>query len=86
MQLHSCCCTHAASVADLCAPHGTQVATAAGLPLVCPPVRLCTDNGVMVAWTGQLRLRLGVFDRPLSLPDGVELHVEVRVCPLLPQS
>jgi hypothetical protein len=25
----------------------------------CPPPRLCVDNGVMVAWTGVERLRLG---------------------------
>jgi tRNA A37 threonylcarbamoyltransferase TsaD len=28
------------------------VATAAGLQLVVPPPRWCTDNGVMVAWAG----------------------------------
>ena len=28
------------------------VAEGAGLQLVCPPPRLCTDNGVMVAWAG----------------------------------
>ena len=22
-----------------------------GLPMLCPPVRLCMDNGIMVAWT-----------------------------------
>ena len=30
--------------------------------LVAPPVRLCTDNAVMVAWTGIERLRLGLAD------------------------
>ncbi len=38
------------------------VATAHGLPLVAPPLRLCGDNGVMVAWTGIERLRLGLAD------------------------
>ncbi len=38
------------------------VATARGLPLVAPPLRLCTDNAVMVAWAGQERLRLGLVD------------------------
>jgi N6-L-threonylcarbamoyladenine synthase len=33
-----------------------------GLPLVAPPVRLCTDNAVMVAWAGIERLRLGLTD------------------------
>lgn len=38
-------------------------ATAArGFHLVAPPVRLCTDNAVMVAWTGIERLRLGLVD------------------------
>ena len=31
------------------------VAEAGGLRLVCPPPRLCTDNGVMVAWAGMER-------------------------------
>ncbi|PZW45116.1 O-sialoglycoprotein endopeptidase [Humitalea rosea] len=38
------------------------VAAAAGLPLVAPPIRLCTDNAVMVAWAGIERLRLGWQD------------------------
>lgn len=29
-----------------------EVARGAGLRLVCPPPRYCTDNGVMVAWAG----------------------------------
>ena len=38
------------------------VAAAAGLPLVAPPLRLCGDNAVMVAWLGVERLRLGLSD------------------------
>ncbi|MGG5811714.1 tRNA (adenosine(37)-N6)-threonylcarbamoyltransferase complex transferase subunit TsaD [Falsiroseomonas sp. CW058] len=38
------------------------VAARAGLPLVAPPVRLCTDNAVMVAWAGIERLRAGLVD------------------------
>jgi N6-L-threonylcarbamoyladenine synthase len=33
-----------------------------GLRLVLPPPRLCTDNGVMVAWAGLERLSLGLVD------------------------
>ena len=37
-------------------------AAARGMALVAPPVRLCTDNAVMVAWAGIERLRLGLVD------------------------
>ncbi len=37
-------------------------AAAHGVALVAPPVRLCTDNAVMVAWAGIERLRLGLAD------------------------
>lgn len=37
-----------------------KAATAEGFALVAPPVRLCTDNAVMVAWAGVERLRLGL--------------------------
>ena len=33
-----------------------------GFALVAPPLRLCGDNAVMVAWTGIERLRLGLAD------------------------
>ncbi len=39
-----------------------QAAEAMGFRLVAPPVRLCTDNAVMVAWAGIERLRLGLTD------------------------
>ena len=39
-----------------------HAAERAGFALVVPPVRLCTDNAVMVAWTGVERLRLGLAD------------------------
>jgi N6-L-threonylcarbamoyladenine synthase len=38
-----------------------------GLPLVAPPVRLCTDNGAMIAWAGLERLRLSLAD-DLAVP------------------
>ncbi len=34
----------------------------AGLPMVAPPQKLCTDNGAMIAWAGVERLRLGRTD------------------------
>ena len=39
-----------------------EVAKQWGLGLVAPPLRLCTDNAVMVAWAGIERLRLGLRD------------------------
>ncbi len=38
----------------------------AGLAMVAPPQRLCTDNGAMIAWAGVERLRLGLVD-PLDV-------------------
>ena len=58
-----------------------RVAADAGLPMVCPPLRLCMDNGVMVAWTGMQRLRLGLGERPLRVgasSEMLEMFVEVR--------
>ena len=63
-----------------------EVASSAGLTLVCPPPRLCTDNGVMVAWAGAERLALGLAEPPppplgsangASLPE--RLTVPVRI-------
>jgi N6-L-threonylcarbamoyladenine synthase len=39
-----------------------RAATAHGFRLAVPPIRLCTDNAVMVAWAGVERLRLGLGD------------------------
>ena len=38
------------------------VAAAHGIGLLAPPIRLCTDNAVMVAWAALERLRLGLAD------------------------
>jgi N6-L-threonylcarbamoyladenine synthase len=39
-----------------------RAADAHGFRLVAPPIRLCTDNAVMVAWAALERLRLGFTD------------------------
>ncbi len=39
-----------------------KLAAALSLPLLVPPPRLCTDNGVMIAWAGLERLALGHTD------------------------
>jgi len=39
-----------------------KAAAVAGFALVAPPVRLCTDNAIMVAWAGVERLRLGLAE------------------------
>jgi N6-L-threonylcarbamoyladenine synthase len=40
----------------------SRTAEANGYGMVAPPVRLCSDNAVMVAWAGIERLRLGLRD------------------------
>jgi N6-L-threonylcarbamoyladenine synthase len=39
-----------------------ETAGSRGFALVAPPVRLCSDNAVMVAWAGLERLRRGWSD------------------------
>jgi N6-L-threonylcarbamoyladenine synthase len=43
------------------------IATRRGKKLIAPPLRLCTDNAVMVAWAGIERLRAGLVDE-ISAP------------------
>ena len=58
----------------------TVIAEEAGVELVCPPPRLCTDNGVMVGWAGVERLRLGVGveEAPTSGVAGEGEWVDLR--------
>lgn len=43
----------------------TALAAKHGVPFVAPPIPLCTDNGVMIAWAGLERFKLGLVD-PLN--------------------
>lgn len=72
------------------------VAAEGGLELVCPPPRLCTDNGVMVAWAGVERwanesggksIMLGwggwfraVWDQPVPAVSVRRKHSCLRCC------
>lgn len=44
-----------------------RLASESGLRFAAPPLHLCGDNGVMIAWAGIERLRLGMID-DLSVP------------------
>ena len=41
--------------------------------MVVPPARLCTDNGVMVAWAAVERLREGMSNEP----EGQEVYARL---------
>ena len=45
----------------------TETARAFGMTLVAPPVKLCTDNGVMIAWAGLEQLSAGQIS-DLNIP------------------
>ncbi|XP_059134148.1 tRNA N6-adenosine threonylcarbamoyltransferase, mitochondrial isoform X2 [Peromyscus eremicus] len=53
------------------------VADATQCTLLCPPPRLCTDNGIMIAWNGIERLRAGLG----ILHDVEDIRYEPK-CPL----
>ncbi|KAH9627453.1 hypothetical protein KSS87_006144 [Heliosperma pusillum] len=52
--------------------------TSKGLQLVCPPPSLCTDNGVMVAWTGIEHFRVGRFDPPPPVHDAEDTVYDIK--------
>ena len=43
-----------------------KAADAAGFRLIAPPLKLCTDNGAMIAWAGLERLAAGIAEGPVS--------------------
>ena len=45
-----------------------------GLHAAYPPSSLCTDNGVMIAWTGQERLTRGLVDSTEPPPEGPDFR------------
>ncbi|KAF5183227.1 tRNA N6-adenosine threonylcarbamoyltransferase [Thalictrum thalictroides] len=49
-----------------------------GLQLVCPPPKLCTDNGVMVAWTGIEHFCKGRFDPPPPVDEPEDFVFDLR--------
>jgi N6-L-threonylcarbamoyladenine synthase len=44
----------------------TSTVATQGLTLEAPPIKLCTDNGVMIAWAGLEHLRIGDIS-PLNI-------------------
>ena len=50
----------------------------AGLTMVAPPQKLCTDNGAMIAWAGLERLRLGRVD-PLDVAARPRWPLDTKV-------
>lgn len=56
------CAVVAGGVAANATIRAALTAALAPLALVAPPIRLCTDNAVMVAWCAIERLRLGLSD------------------------
>ncbi|KAE9610752.1 hypothetical protein Lal_00021192 [Lupinus albus] len=49
-----------------------------GLQLICPPPQLCTDNGVMVAWTGIEHFRMGRYDPPPPAEEPEDMVYDLR--------
>lgn len=55
----------------------TRLAQQYGLPFLAPPPKFCSDNGLMVAWTGLERLKQGLSRAPPPTLAQVESAVEV---------
>ncbi|CAO2162246.1 unnamed protein product [Urochloa humidicola] len=56
----------------------SQIAENNGLQLVCPPPSLCTDNGVMIAWTGIEHFVAGRFEDPPAADEPDDMQYELR--------
>lgn len=56
----------------------SRIADSYALEIVFPPPRLCVDNGVMIAWTGVERLKMGLWENPPGSEQGADLFVEMR--------
>ncbi|MDP5307468.1 tRNA (adenosine(37)-N6)-threonylcarbamoyltransferase complex transferase subunit TsaD [Paracoccus spongiarum] len=59
-----------------------QVAKAAGAAFLAPPLRLCTDNGAMIAWAGIELFRLGQRDG-MDLAARPRWPLDGRAAPML---
>ncbi|KAG8391648.1 hypothetical protein BUALT_Bualt01G0209200 [Buddleja alternifolia] len=55
-----------------------QIVEKNGLRLVCPPASLCTDNGVMIAWTGIENFRMGRYDPPPPACEPEDAVLDLR--------
>lgn len=60
-----------------------ELAISLRLPLVIPPIELCTDNGAMVAWAGCERLVLGMTD-PLDIKPRARWPLDMSAMPESP--
>lgn len=49
-----------------------------GVRLVCPPPRLCTDNGVMVAWAGVEHYTKGMIEPPPPIDESLDSWLDLR--------
>lgn len=58
-----------------------DIAQTAGLRLVAPPPRLCTDNAAMIGWAGAERFRAGISD-PLDLPARPRWPLDANAAPV----
>ncbi|KAI4369800.1 hypothetical protein MLD38_018204 [Melastoma candidum] len=55
-----------------------QVVSRKNLQLVCPPPHLCTDNGIMVAWTGIEHFRVGRSEPPPPACEPEDVVYDLR--------